>query len=475
MLFVLSDEFITKLQTIRINYQERANVTLDESKQPYRISRFFGAKDIKARNKQISLIEKWLEALKGDLLTDKITPEKLQHFIKSELSKDEMEPGDTINKTLEESPSVKELVAKYHTALCVLVTVCLSVKAQIDETYAVCSGENAVLEQLMYEAMGITSTNYLDEETKACCLLATKRYLLERGRFEAINAQLSQKFTEKQWDDFLHFVTKSCNALHEKYLTNFPITKVMMPLMGKPLEFTGYTMGFLLGKMVGESSKLLPVHYKLTAVLGSGLVLLMGPSAGVGVSLLVPTYAGRILNTYCGVSLAWILGTAGNIAGQGLGLVTGLSADLGWKLVYKTGILLAQLYSGRSNPEHLNGILLANGHRVINGVELKFVDSSTLSAQMPPNYQLCPVEFDIHEGALKVTVNGEQTAVVPLDEEKKPLYLEELKNLFAIQAEKERKLIQINGDDSLAMLASYTGEKENIVEDCDKSSASITI
>ncbi|KTD11217.1 hypothetical protein [Legionella jamestowniensis] len=474
MLFVLSDDFITKLNTIRIDYQNRANITLDETKQPYRISRFFGAKDIKARNKQINLIEKWLDALATDLAVDKITESDIQRLIKEELS--ENEPGDEIKQNLTDLQSLKERIEKYHTALCVLVTVCLSIKSQIDETYPVRSGENAVLEQLMHEAMGITSTNYLDEETKACCLLATKRYLLERGRFEVVNAQLSQKFTEKQWDDFLHFVTKSCDALHGKDKTNFPITKVMMPLMGKPLELTGYTMGFLLGEMLGKSSKLLPVHYKLTAVLGSGLVMCMGPSAGLGASLLVPTYAGRILNTYCGVNLALVLGTAGNIAGQGLGLVAGFSADMGWKLIYKTGMLLAQLYSGHSNPENLNGILLVNGHRVINGVELKFVDMNTLSSQLPSNYQLCPVDFEIQEKTLKVTVNGEQTAIVPLDEEKKPIYLEELKKLFATQVEKERKLMQINGDDSLAVLASYTGEKESVVEDCDKSSAStITI
>ncbi|KTD09569.1 Dot/Icm secretion system substrate [Legionella hackeliae] len=440
MLFVLIDNFVTKLRSIRTNYQERANVILDESKQPYAISLFFGAKDVTTRNTQIDFIEKWLMALEKELSIDKITEEDLKNLLQKNGSSDQMKLGDEDEQGESSTNTQSEkIIEEYLTALRVLVTVCMYVKSQIDGTYIARSGQCAILEQLMNEAMGITSSNILDKETKACCLLETKCYLLGEGNLKSVNAKLKDKFSAKQWSDFLDFVTQRYDAMNDKYKTNFPVKNMMMPLMSKPLEFAGYTTGFIIGEMVGQSAKLMPAHLKLSAAIGSGLVLLMGPSAGLGISLLVPTYAGRILNTYCGVSLAWLLGTAGNITGQGLGLVTGLTIDVGWKLMYNSVMLLASLYSGRGNPEQLNGLSLKNGHRVINGVELKFVDMNTL--QLPPNYKLCPVKFEVHEDALKVTVNDEHSAIVPLEEGKQALYLEELKKLFASQAEKEEKSI----------------------------------
>ncbi|KTC84053.1 hypothetical protein [Legionella brunensis] len=441
MLFVLSDGFIINLSNLRLDYQKRTGVTLDESQQPYAISLFFGAKDIKARNKQISFIEKWLAAFQKDLhIENPLTPEEVQKLFQKMLSAEKTTTEDTqaiVKYESSSSPITAEAIENQITALRVLITTCLYVKSQIDSTYTVRSGSSAILEQLMNEAMGATSTNYIDEETKACCLLATKRFLSEKGRFEAINASLKSRFTEKQWADFSNFVTHECDALKGKYKTNYPVTSVMMPLMGKPLEFAGYTTGFILGEMVGKSTKLLRTRHALTAAIGSGLMLIMGPSASVGVMLLAPTYAGRILDTFCGVTLAWILGAAGNIAGQGLGLGVGLSVDLSWKIMYNSFTLLSRLYSGRNHLEKLNGISLISGHRIVDGAELKIVDMENLAKELPQDYQLCPVTFDIGEDALKVTVNEQQTAIIPWSKDNQLIYMEELQKLFAARAQIE--------------------------------------
>ncbi|WED43911.1 hypothetical protein [Legionella cardiaca] len=474
MLFVLSDEFIIKLCMIRDDYEKRAGIILDETQQPYAISRFFGAKDIKTRNIQINLLEKWLSAFKKDLLLDKLTLEELQNLIKKLPKKENSEPTteksrhknewlaafkkdltdqqcsltevqNLIKRSVEEKKEIADklpdgaspfaeptaqAIENQVTALRVLATVCMYIKSEIDSTYSVRSGSSAILEQLINEAMGITSSNIIDQETRACCLLATQRYLKERGRFEAINAQLQTRFTEKQWHDFLSFVDKECAGLSKKYKTQFPVKDIMMPLMGKPLELAGYTSGFILGEMVSKSTKLLKTQHALTAAIGSGLVLCLGPSASIGVILLAPTYASRILDTFCGVTLAWALGTAGNIVGQGLGFGVGVSVDLSWKLMYHSVTLLASLYAKTRPEEKLTGICLINGHRIVDGIELKVVDLESL----PPECQLCPITFEVDEKELKVTVNEDHTTVIPWEPGKELLYMEELKKYLTAHA-----------------------------------------
>ncbi|KTD25710.1 Dot/Icm secretion system substrate [Legionella lansingensis] len=448
--FVLSDKFLPRMASLRSDYQNEAKVILEGTQGPNRLSLFLGAKDTKTRDKQIAFIEKWLAALDNDL-----HPERL--FLQEALPGSEKDTLVTSNPEDTQAPSSSipkepfllhipaEAMENQITALRVLVTASLYLKSQIDSTYSnysVRSGEYSILEQLLNKAMGLSSTNPMDEETRACCLLAAKRYLTEKGRFETINAVLRPRFTESQWNDFLVWVINQCDGLHPKYKTNYPVTRVMMPLFGKPLELAGYTTGFLLGEMVGKSTKLLKGRIALTGVISSGLMFFMGPTASVGVMLLAPTYAGKILDAYCGVTLAWVLGTVGNMAGQGIGLGVGLSLDLSWKLIYKTCKVIGRLYSSHESMEKLTGICLTDGARMLNGHKLEIVevDSSAFAKEN------CIVKVEADDSALKITLNDEQ-AIIPW-QDGQPAYLEALKKLLLAKAN-EGKIQLLPDDDSV--------------------------
>ncbi|MDI9818341.1 MULTISPECIES: hypothetical protein [unclassified Legionella] len=399
MPFVLSNEFIARLRALRLNYEKQSGINFDTASQPYAIRCFFGAKDVDSRNKQITFIEQWLNALHQELASE--------DFFSSETTQ------------------------AYVTALRLLMVVCFYTKFQIAATYKVRSGNSAILEQLIHEAMGVNGVNLVDEETHACCLRTAKRYLTAEGRFEAINANLTPPFKEQWWHDFLNYIDTQCNLLDKKYVNDYPITKIMMPLFAKPMEFAGYTTGFLLGDMIGKSTKLFSTRYVLTAAIGSGLLLVMGPTASIGITVLAPTCAGRILDTFCGVSLAWLFGAAGNIVGQGLGFGVGMPIDMSWKLIYKTATLLASLYSNHRYPHKLNGLSLIDGHRIIDSVEFELMDMETLNDKLSLGYSACKIKFKVSEKELTVIANNQQETF-SWDKNEQP-YMEELKNLFATQ------------------------------------------
>ena len=134
MSFVLSDDFVTQLSELRKNYEKEASIDLEHAPQPYAISRFFGAKDIDSRKKQISFIEQWVNVFKEDLSED--------NPLRS--------PKERHRRIL---------------ALHVLISVCFYTTSQIDGTYSVRSGASAILEKLICKAMGVSKTNYIDYET----------------------------------------------------------------------------------------------------------------------------------------------------------------------------------------------------------------------------------------------------------------------------------------------------------------------
>lgn len=428
MHFVLSDNFTRQLKSLQTSYEERASIDLSTAQQPYAISCFFGAKDVATRKKQLQFIENWVTLLENELTLEVTSPETAQTHL---------------------------------AALKIMVSVCLYIKDQIQNDYKIRSGTSTILSKLIDEAMGKRSKNRLDSESRACCLLATQRFLSEKGQFEAINARLVKPFNEKQWRDFHTFVDKECELIDVKYKEHYPVTRVMMPLIAKPLEIAGYTTGFIVGQMVSKSTKLLRARYALTAAIGSGLMVVMGPTASVGVMLLAPTYAGKILDTFCGVSFAWLFGIAANIAGQSIGLGVGFSLDMSWKLLQKTCSLLASFYS--AHPDKLSGISLITGNKILEGVELKWVDLQDLESHPlsteETTYQACPIEFDFNENEILVKINGEK-ATFPWQEDNKP-YMEELRKLFAAEAQGATKLIEdfveaeeSSGDMSVSMTQS---------------------
>lgn len=434
MKFTLSDEFLGKLKTLRHDYEQRTGVDLKGS-QPFLISCYLGAKDLKTRNKQITFIEQWLEALQEDLNHSCV--------ILSEKSKSAKSQEITLTTHM---PTAKDIETQM-TALRVLFMADLYIKSQIKSKYKVRSGNSAILIQLLNEAAGVTASNTIDHDTRACCIQATQHYLTEKGRLEEINSKLKTKFSPHNWNNFLDYIDHEASKLDEADKTHYPATALMMPLMGLPLQLAGYTTGYIVGEMIAKSTEMLKTKQALTVALGSGLFLVFGPSAQLGIMMLVPTYAERIVNTFCGVSTAWLFGAAGHLVGNGLGLGVGLSVDLSWKLMYYSFTLLAGLYTKSKNQTNINGISLINGHRVENGVELNYIDLNKL----PPNYKFFPVDFTVKSDELVISING-QTTAVPWDQGQQPEeYIQKLKLLFdqSIKQEMQQvvKIEEINNEE----------------------------
>lgn len=146
----------------------------------------------------------------------------------------------------------------------------------------------------------------------------------------------------------------------------------MMPLVAKPCETAGYALGWVFGNWLGKSAALLSTHTAITVTLGSGLILLLGPSATLGALLITPTLAGQILETYCGISLAFIMGKSMNLVGNSVGFTVGMSLDLSMQLLWKICSVIANHFQDQSPYSKLTGIDLTDGIAVISGIPLEF-------------------------------------------------------------------------------------------------------
>ena len=295
---------------------------------------------------------------------------------------------------------------KHISASRLLIAVGFYITSQIDSTYKVRGGSSATLSQLIHKAMGISSVNRMDEETRACCLLTAKRYLEEGGRFDAANALLSTAFKEKERYDFLVFINDQCSLLEKKYKVSYPITAIIMPVCAKPLELAGYATGYVLGDTLGRSNEFHLLQCALTIILGNCVIGITGPSIGMGVMLFA---SGRILDTFCGISLAWLMGTALKTVGQGIGFGVGIPLDLAFKLLNSARVVLGNYYASSAK---LTGLSLIDGHPIIEGVSIKLESVDSEFVMVPSEGAPSP-EASLEDGVeITVTIDG-QTVRLP--------------------------------------------------------------
>ncbi len=346
MTFVLSAHFVKQLGALRKDYEKEARVDFKHSKQPYSLSLLFGAKDVPTRDKQILFIEQWLDVFKSHL---------------------------SETNTFES----KEALPKHITALRVLMVVGFYIKSQIDKSYTLGTGYSSTLERLMNKAMGVTATNMIDEETRACCFLAAKRYLSKENCYESVNGCLDVHFTEQQWHDFNDFITTECNLLDPKYKSDYPMTIVMMSMISKPMEVVGSATGYVVAGAIVNSGSFYPIRYALTGIIGSCVCVLVGPAGSTGAMLLAPTVVGHALDFFCGASLAWFMGNALRLVGQGVGLGVGLSLDLSRRLLQNASGVLEHM---QPSPV-LTGTDLVDGQVMIDDVYVLEDGYEDLSSQ----------------------------------------------------------------------------------------------
>lgn len=347
MHFILSHEFIDALFSLRKAYEKASGFKLTAKAKHAPLGVFFGKKDLSTRHEQISFIEKWLTVFQPHL-------EEKQEWSES-------------NKPIEQT-NFSEAIESQLMMLRILFIACLYIRQKINATYLVRSENNSILEKLLNQAIGLSAENCIDEETRACCLLSTLQFL-------DTHTNSALHFTGREWNNFYYFVSEEKKKLNEKHITNYPITNLMLPIFVKPFELLGYSTGFILGDILGKSTQLLHTKYALTAAISSGLLFILGPTKKVGLMLLVPTYAGSILDTFSGLTLAWLFGSLGNVTGKGLGVGIGMPLDLSYKLIQKILASGRKFGEDKNNQTKPSGICLVDGSCCINGIKLHSIAS----------------------------------------------------------------------------------------------------
>lgn len=387
MYYVLPDSFLEKLYSIRKDYEKRSGLKLDGSSQPCAVSSYFGAKDNNTRSQQIKFIENWLISLAADLKPQLVfaNENEIQNHIK---------------------------------ALSILVAVCVFTISKIDSSYIMRKGSNSILQQLLSEALQLQKDNQLDIPTRNNCLLEARSLITPYFNAASINRSLETLFSECEWQEFRKFLKTELK--HDASVNPYPITTIMMPLFATPMKLAGYSTGYVLGDMLGKSTQLLDNRYTLTATISSNLYFVMRSSFGMGALLLTPVYASKLLDAYCGVSMAWLLGTIMNIVGNGVGFGIGMTLDAGSKLLFNACSLIKNAIQSEARFPQITGFTLVDTQRIVDGIELKLIDtgSSPINGlvDLPCQKQII---FDVQKDGIFLQI-GDETAIIPWDTHKIP-------------------------------------------------------
>lgn len=340
MRFILTSDALARFDLLRVQYQNERGIDL--SKKPSKLGTpiFFGGIDSDSRNAQISFLEKIVTVLKPNLFKEGQikTPEEWQANL---------------------------------TASRVMIAACLFVQSQIGK-----SERNSVLYRLIEDNLGISASNKLDEEDKELCYFAANRFLHSSSmNLDDVNIVLKKagigSLSERSWNEFSTFLQTKCDlAKIENPYENYPFTSITQPLFGAIFSYAGVTVGYISGDTISKSTAAMEPRYKLTALIGSSL-LILGPVSPASIAIVAPVVAGKLITTFCSISLAHILGVTMGLLGQGVGIGVGLPLDLTYQLLRKAYRAISNHYFNDKNRPKLTGLRIGDGMLVINGIEFK--------------------------------------------------------------------------------------------------------
>ncbi len=315
------------------------------------------------------------------------------------------------------------------TASRVVIAACLYVQSQISSPK-----NNSALYRLINKDLGITDTNYLDDEDKEICFLAANRVVNSSlSAFSDANAALRKAnmkpFTEQEWSDFSKFVSSvSVKKVSTNPYSNYPVTSITQPLFGAAFSYTGATIGYLGGDVISQSSKTMSTKLQITTMVGSSL-LMLGTTGPMGVALFSQVIASKLVTAFFSISLAHVLGTTMGILGQGVGMGIGLPLDYAYRLIWKASATIMNYYSSYPNTSQMTGIRIADGKSIMNGIVIEYTPSSDLKTEEGQQ----TVEIT-EEG--KLLINGKEVTI-PDGGVQLPLELiNELKAQLKLQEEK---------------------------------------
>jgi hypothetical protein len=340
MRFILPAGAFTNLNFLRVQYQTERNVNLEEHPSFFGLPTALGGIDVVTRSKQVKFLEKMRVVLNANLIK-------------------------------EEDIKTPEQWTANLTASRVMIAACLYVQSQISKPK-----KHSVLYRFINHNLGVTEINYLDSEDKEICMLAANRVInsslcaLDQANAALKRARMTP-FTEIEWQEFSSYLSEiSINNISANPYTNYPITSITQPLFGKVFSYAGSTIGFLGGDVASQSTQLMSTKMQLTALIGSSL-LMLGPTGPMGVALFSQVIAGKLITSFCTISLANILGTVLGMVGQGVGMGVGLPLDAAYRLLWKACSLIGGYYGNHPNNSKLTGIRIGDGVTMIGGIAIE--------------------------------------------------------------------------------------------------------
>lgn len=379
MRYILPAGALTNLNFLRTQYQDERKVNLDEPPSFFGRPKLFGGTDIEARNKQTQFLIKIRAILNPNLIKE------------------------------QDIETHEQWIANWKASQ-VMLAACEFVCSQISRPK-----KNSALYRLIKSDLGITGENYLDDEDKQECYFAANRIINSSlAALDDANAALHQAgleaFSEDEWKTFSDYVTTACIKKQSTSLyANYPVTSITQPLFGAAFSYAGATIGQLGGDMISESTKALPTKLQLTAYVGSTL-LLLGPAGPMGIALFSQVIAGKLIGTFCKISMDRILSVVMGLLGQAIGIGIGLPIDFVYRFVWSACAMLIAKFGNSSNTA--TGIRIADGKTLIGGIVIEV----TPSDQIPEGVETKLVE--IKEDGV-VYIDGK-----PMEIDTKPLSAE---------------------------------------------------
>ncbi|HAZ7573883.1 type IV secretion protein Dot [Legionella sp. PATHC032] len=353
MRYILPAGALTSLNFLRQDYKTEKQVDLDQPPSLIGVPTFFGGTDVVSRDKQTKFIKKMILVLRANLAKE------------------------------EEITSPEQWEANL-TASRVVIAACLYIQSQISSPKS-----NSKLYNLINKDLGITDTNYLDDEDKEICFLAANRVINSSlSAFSDANAAIRKAnvkdlppFTEQEWSEFSKYVASvSIKKVSTNPYKDYPITSITQPMFGAAFSYTGATIGYLGGDVISQSSKAMSTKLQITTMVGSTL-LMLGTTGPMGVALFSQVIASKLVTAFFSISLAHVLGTTMGILGQGVGMGIGLPLDYAYRLLWKASATIINYYSNYPNTSQMTGIRIADGKSIINGIVIEYTPSSDLKTE----------------------------------------------------------------------------------------------
>lgn len=275
------------LANLREKYLALPGVSADAD--PYAISKLFGAKDVQARLKQISLLEAFAKS---------INPAQVS--------------GDK---------------AIYLEKVKILVAIAHLTSQDINSYY------HSDLQTLINKALDIADDNPLDPLSLRECLMA-----LKSARMDVINESLTAlklpTFSRVAWSDLMERADREQLAQKRLSQDGSILAKTVGTASGFIFGAAAWGVGFAFGQTLGRAGTFAPVKTAMRAMISTSFIMLapiVGTTGGAAATLLAYPHAEEAINTGVGYGAAQLCAKGGRYVGYNLGYLIGGIGDKAWQ------------------------------------------------------------------------------------------------------------------------------------------------